>query len=203
MPVLSVFLFGIIAVTVASANAAEQQPITPLESISGALADDVVVARVDGTDIRVMDALGHYKLQLAQAKQQLDASEFRNIQDQLLRRTLAEHVDRMLTAQALKRQLTDQQRDALAKHIDDLFDSEVSQMIKKFNVDSRNDLEEIAALKGTTLQQLRQKFGQQLMMREYLRSVADSNDADSDKRVLAKLREQAEVRFAIDHDDLE
>ena len=136
----------------------------------GELSGLQTVARVNGVPILAAEVLDRYGKQLARARQELPADEYRRQRNSLIQQGLRLHIERKLLAEALKATLKKEQISLLDKALDDAFVKYVEKLKQRLDVGTTLELEERLQKEGSSLALLRDAFDADNMAGEYLRA---------------------------------
>lgn len=150
-----------------------------------------VVAFVNGEAILASDILQRYAEPLRQAELRAPPLELEAMKRELIQRDLPDQIDRTLLVQSIRRNIPEAQLAGLKKHIEELFNEEVSRMMREMQVGSKVELEEKLNERGTSLAELRNEFELQRMALEYLQSRAFKEVEIGRRDLLAYYNEHA------------
>lgn len=156
------------------------------------LADNDVVARVNGKPVFAAEVLERYAPQLRQAREQAPPAELRQLQLHLLKRDLDAYIERKLLVDRLFETLKPEQVQMLEQHLDRAFEEHLETVKKKLNVQTRAELERELARQGTSLESFRSAFANQQIARQYLATKVDRDHKFGRPELLEYYRTHAE-----------
>jgi len=158
----------------------------------GELSGTQTVATVNGVPILAAEVLDRYGKQLARAKQELPADEYRRQRNALIQQGLRLHIERKLLAEALRATLKKEQISLLEKALDDAFVKYVDKLKQRLKVGTTVELEQRLRQEGASLALLRDAFDADNMAGEYLRANSKSKTKLGRPELLAYYQEHHE-----------
>ncbi|MFP6768233.1 MAG: peptidylprolyl isomerase [Planctomycetaceae bacterium] len=132
-----------------------------------------VVAVVNGAPVFASEILQRQHRALLTARDQMPLSQFRALQEDLIKKQLSGYVDRKLMAEALRNDLDADRQEFLDTQLEKIFiEQELPQLLQSHQVDSIIQLKQKLVREGLTLEVLKEDFQQQQAAMEYLRQKA-------------------------------
>lgn len=174
---------------------AQSEESTELEQVKyepeAPLADEAVVAQVNGQPVLAADILEPYAPKLAEFRAKAPPAEYRRIQDMLIKRDLNNIVIAILAADAVKTKLKKDQLESVEQQLDDGFDNFVIPKLKETTgAGSLSELEAILQAQGGSLESIRKTFGQSEMLKQYRQSMMGDEPKPSRADLLARYQKQ-------------
>lgn len=158
----------------------ETTGIQPVSATSGGAGDDTevfnasVIARVNGAPIFAGDVLQQYGEYLLKAREKLPPDKYTELRNEIIRRDLRNHIERRLLVERMRSKLKPDQVKVLEQHLDKLFEEQmVTKLKNELKVTTRTELELALNERNTSLQALRNSFGNDRMAMEFLFSSID------------------------------
>jgi parvulin-like peptidyl-prolyl isomerase len=158
----------------------ETTGIRPVSSTIGAAGDDTevfnasVIARVNGAPIFASEVLERYGEYLLKAREKLTPEQYVQLREEIIRRDLRSHIERRLLVERMRSKLKPDQIKLLEQHLDKMFEEQMVTKLKNdLKVTTRTELERALNERNTTLQALRDTFGNERMAMEFLYSSID------------------------------
>jgi len=158
----------------------------------GELAGTQTVAIVNGVPILAAEVLDRYGKQLARAKQELPAEEYRRQRNALIQQGLRLHIERRLLSEALRATLKKEQVALLENALGDAFEKYVETLKKRLKIGTTLELEERLQEEGSSLALLRDAFDADNMAGEYLRANSKNKKKIGRPELLAYYQEHYE-----------
>lgn len=156
-----------------------------------------VAARVNGTPIFVSEVLQPYAPQLAKFRSQVSAVEFARMQKNLVQRDLPHYIETAVLVDVVQAQMNDEQKTAVNKQLDTIFEAQLAEMMQAANVQSVAELEIKLKAAGTSLANemqvtgeslgdIRKSFGNKALSGQYLRETVGTIATPTRKELLAE-----------------
>ena len=130
----------------------------------------VRVATVDGQPILASEILDRYSAKFKEVEGQATAEELRKIREQLIKRDLKTHVERVLLVNALQRSLPKEAREQLDKLVNEAFEKMLAEEKQRMKLDSKVELEKKLLESGISLAVLKDGFANEQMAVYYFTS---------------------------------
>jgi hypothetical protein len=159
----------------------------------------VIAARVNGTPIFMADVLSPYATKLESIRQQAREADFRRLQVQLVQRDLPQYIETAVLVDKVLSTLDADQKAAVDKQLDAIFDEQIAEMMKQVGVTSISELDaKITAagstlanelqVTGNTLPEIRESFGRKALSTQYLREAIGPDPEVSRTQLLDEYR---------------
>lgn len=159
----------------------------------------VVAARVNGTPIFMADVLSPYATQLEGFRKQHGEGQLRQAQIMLVKRDLPQYIETAVLVDKVLSTLDADQKTAVQKQLDTIFDEQIADMMKQVGVTSIAELEaKVTAagstlanemqVTGSTLPEIRESFGRKALSTQYLRETIGPDPEVSRTQLLDEYR---------------
>ena len=167
----------------------------------------VIAARVNGTPIFMTDVLSPYATKLEALRDEKDArgvrrvqeADFRRLQVQLVQRDLPQYIETAVLVDKVLSTLDADQKAAVQKQLDQIFDEQIAEMMKQVGVTSIAEMEEKIKAAGSTLAnemqvtgnslpEIREAFGRKALSTQYLREAIGPDQEVSRTQLLDEYR---------------
>lgn len=159
----------------------------------------VIAARVNGTPIFMADVLSPYATKLELIRKQAPEPDFRKLQVQLVQRDLPQYIETAVLVDKVLSTLDAEQKAAVDKQLDEIFDEQLAEMMKLAGVQSVPELEAKLAAAGSTLAnemqatgnslpEVRESFGRRALSTQYLREAIGPDPEVSRTQLLEEYR---------------
>ena len=113
--------------------------------------DNMIVATVNDQPVFVGDVLAPFGEYLANVKQQAPPAEFKRLRREMLRKFLSGAIEQQILIQELHASLKKQERENLDKQLEGEWQKHVDQLLDKYKVNTRPELEQVYAQIGKDL----------------------------------------------------
>lgn len=144
-----------------------------------------VAATVNGVPIFIDEVLQPFASGLAKEAEQRPAEEMQKIREGLVMRHLRPHLEREVLIQALKLKLKEEQIKGFEGHLDKEWLDEEKEMMKKFRVSTRAELDAELKRSGSSVQVAKTTFKNQKMAQQYLSMKSMSKEKIGRPELLA------------------
>ena len=155
-------------------------------------ADGEVVATVNGLPIFAGEMLESYRANLARAKKEVTPEQYIKIREALVRRHLDAAIEKKLLVYGLTSKLKEPQIKALDAHLNEVFQEELTKMMKDMSVTSVPELEAEFAKRDLNLDLLKHAFRDQRMSQEFIAIKGQTKKEPNRQEMLDYYREHAD-----------
>ncbi|MDZ4684163.1 MAG: peptidylprolyl isomerase [Planctomycetaceae bacterium] len=181
----------------------EQPTIKPVSGTTASTADDTevfnakVIARVNGAPIFAGEVLERYGEYLVKARDKLPPEDYAELRNVIITRDLRSHIERRLLVERMRSKLKPDQIKLLQQHLDKMFEEQMVTKLKNdLKVTTRTELELALNERNTSMQALRDTFGNERMAMEFLYSSIERPPAPTRPEIVAYYQEHLDD-FAI------
>jgi len=151
------------------------------------------VARVNGTTIFCGDVIGEQMMQFEAAKGKAPPEEIRKAQDAVLKEKLQDYIDQQLMVHAVKLKLKAEQLESINKQLDEAFEKNmVPKLMEATKAQSVPELEAMLQSHGLSLPQMRNRWGDQQIALQWIKTKAGNDPQFSRKDLEAAYEERIE-----------
>ncbi|MDA0834968.1 MAG: peptidylprolyl isomerase [Planctomycetota bacterium] len=133
-----------------------------------------VVASVNGFPIFANDVLLPYTPVLNKAEAELSPEQLEQLREQIIKKELPRHVEKMILISALNEYLKPEQKESFEAYLDAEFENQLKKIRKELKVETKQDLDRILAEQKTSLATLKEDFRQQQMAMQYMSMKSQS-----------------------------
>lgn len=156
-----------------------------------------VAARVNGTPIFAAQVLQPYAAELERFRSTVSPAEFARMQRNLVQRDLPHYIETAALVDIVHAQMNDEQKTAVNKQLDVIFEEQLAALMKVANVQSVPELDALLKSKGTnianemqctgeSIAEIRKSFGEKALSGQYLREAVGNIAAPTRKELLAE-----------------
>lgn len=157
------------SIDLASAQSPHTVPIDGLD-----VSQTYVVASVNGLPILADDVLMPYVPLLKKAEAQATPEQMDELREKLIKRDLPQHVEKMILISALKEYLKPDQAESFQQYLDQEFETQLKKIRREMKVETKQELETILKDQGTSIEKLKEEFGNQQMAMQYMAMKSQS-----------------------------
>lgn len=148
---------------------AEPEIVQTSLAVVDAIRDGDVAARVNGRPIFVSEVLEPHHPKLIPAEQQLSAGQLNKLKRELIRKDLSGHIEQALALDAVRKELDQEQWDKVQAKLDEFFyQQEIPQLMKKLNVKTPREVEELMQQHGTSMTSYRRVWADRQLAAQWV-----------------------------------
>jgi parvulin-like peptidyl-prolyl isomerase len=142
-----------------------QTALAVVESIR----DGDVAARVNGRPIFVSEVLEPHRPKLMAAEQKLSDEQINKLKREIIKQELSGHIEQALALDAVRKELDQEQWDRVQAKLDEFFyQQEIPQLMKKLNVKTPREVEEIMQQSGTSMTSYRRVWADRQLAAQWV-----------------------------------